>query len=301
MPRWKALPDELDPRVREFVEAMRRSVDRAGLGVPAVAERTGYGRASWERYLHGRLLAPKGAVVALAEVTGTPVVHLITLWELAERAWSRAETRLAPGAVAATAGTLPARPLPGRSGPPPAPLPSDGERARPRTRDGGADRRWRTALLLAAVVGVAGVAAGAFFLAAGREPGTAGVVASPSPSVATPRVLPSGVRCAGSDCTGRDAQTTGCSGGLAATARTATVGATRVEVRYSRACGAAWGRITPAGPGDTVTVSAGSLRRTGQVSAPGATIAYTPMVAVTSADDARACAVLASGQQGCTP
>ncbi|MER6789963.1 DUF2690 domain-containing protein, partial [Streptomyces sp. NPDC000658] len=159
----------------------------------------------------------------------------------------------------------------------------------------------RAALLLAGVVGVAGVAAGAFFVTGGRDPQTVGVVESPSPSVATPRVLPSGVRCGGSDCTGRDAQTTGCSGGLAATAKTATVGATRVEVRYSRTCGAAWGRITPAGPGDTVTVTAGSVRRTGQVSTPGATIAYTPMVAVSSANEATACAVLASGQQGCTP
>jgi hypothetical protein len=83
MPRWKALPDELDPQVREFVELMRRVVDGAGLSVAAVADRTGYGRPSWERYLHGRLLAPKGAVVALAEATGTPVVHLLTLWELA--------------------------------------------------------------------------------------------------------------------------------------------------------------------------------------------------------------------------
>lgn len=93
MPRWRALPDELDPQVREFVEQLRRAVDRTGLSVAAVADRTGYSRTSWERYLHGRLLAPKGAVVALAEVTGTPPIHLITMWELAERAWSRSEIR----------------------------------------------------------------------------------------------------------------------------------------------------------------------------------------------------------------
>ncbi|WP_109003025.1 helix-turn-helix domain-containing protein [Streptomyces rishiriensis] len=305
MTRWKALPDELDPQVGEFVEVMRRAVDRAGLSVAAVADRTGYGRSSWERYLHGGLLAPKGAVVALAEVTGTPAVHLVTLWELAERAWSRSEIRRE--AITATAGTLPARALPGQFGPPSSPSspssplsPPGGERDRPGARAGGAARQ-RAALFLAGVVGVAGVAAGAFFLADGRDPHAAGVAESPSPSAAAPRVLPSGVQCGGSDCTGRDAQTTGCSGGLAATAKTATVGATRVEVRYSRTCGAAWGRITPAGPGDTVTVTAGSVRRTGQVSAPGATIAYTPMVAVSSANEATACAVLASGQQGCTP
>lgn len=93
MPRWKALPDELDPQVKEFAVQLRRLVDRSGLGVAAVADRTGYSRTSWERYLNGRLLAPKGAVVALAEVTGTSPVHLATMWELAERAWSRSEMR----------------------------------------------------------------------------------------------------------------------------------------------------------------------------------------------------------------
>ncbi|MFJ6834441.1 DUF2690 domain-containing protein [Streptomyces sp. NPDC091209] len=93
MPRWKALPDELDPQVKEFASQLRLLVDRSGLGIAAVADRTGYSRTSWERYLNGRLLAPKGAIVALAEVTGTSPVHLATMWELAERAWSRSEMR----------------------------------------------------------------------------------------------------------------------------------------------------------------------------------------------------------------
>jgi hypothetical protein len=93
MPRWRALPDELDPQVREFASQLRRLVDRSGLSIAAVADRTGYSKTSWERYLNGRLLAPKGAIVALAEVTGTNPIHLTTMWELAERAWSRSEAR----------------------------------------------------------------------------------------------------------------------------------------------------------------------------------------------------------------
>ncbi|WP_373686543.1 helix-turn-helix domain-containing protein [Streptomyces lunaelactis] len=93
MPRWKVLPDELDPQVREFTSQLRRLVDRSGLNLSAVADRTGYSKTSWERYLNGRLLAPKGAIVALAEVTGTNTGHLTTMWELAERAWSRSEMR----------------------------------------------------------------------------------------------------------------------------------------------------------------------------------------------------------------
>ncbi|HET6856851.1 MAG TPA: DUF2690 domain-containing protein [Streptomyces sp.] len=93
MPRWKALPEELDPQVTEFTNQLRRLVDRSGLSIAAVADRTGYSKTSWERYLNGRLLAPKGAVVVLAEVTGTNAGHLTTMWELAERAWSRSEMR----------------------------------------------------------------------------------------------------------------------------------------------------------------------------------------------------------------
>ncbi|GGW43437.1 DUF2690 domain-containing protein [Streptomyces xantholiticus] len=93
MPRWKELPEELDPEVREFTGQLRGLVDRSGLSISAVSDRTGYSKTSWERYLNGRLLAPKGAVVALAEVTGTDTVHVTTMWELAERAWSRAEMR----------------------------------------------------------------------------------------------------------------------------------------------------------------------------------------------------------------
>ncbi|MFJ3954388.1 helix-turn-helix domain-containing protein [Streptomyces libani] len=93
MPRWKALPEELDPQVREFAGQLRRLVDRSGLSVAAVADATGYSKTSWERYLNGRLLPPLRAVVALAETTGAQPAHLTTLWELAERAWSRAEMR----------------------------------------------------------------------------------------------------------------------------------------------------------------------------------------------------------------
>ncbi|MEZ7007042.1 DUF2690 domain-containing protein [Streptomyces sp. AD55] len=93
MPRWKALPDELDPQIKEFASQLRRLVDRSDLSIASVADATGYSKTSWERYLNGRLLAPKGAIVALAEVTGTNPVHLTTMWELAERAWSRSEMR----------------------------------------------------------------------------------------------------------------------------------------------------------------------------------------------------------------
>ncbi|XUN66551.1 helix-turn-helix domain-containing protein [Streptomyces lividans] len=54
-------------------------MDRSELSVASVADATGYSKTSWERYLNGRLLAPKGAIVALAEVTETNPVHLTTM------------------------------------------------------------------------------------------------------------------------------------------------------------------------------------------------------------------------------
>ncbi|MCX4764477.1 XRE family transcriptional regulator [Streptomyces sp. NBC_01275] len=288
MPRWKALPDALDPQLREFVEQLRRVVDDSGLSVATVADRTGYGKASWERYLNGRLLAPKGAVVALAEVTGTPPVHLTTLWELAERAWSRSE--LVPATAAAAADTA-------------TDATADAERvATGASRGAGAQRTW---MFLAGVVGVVIVVVGAFLLTDGGDP-RATVGGSPESSSSTPAdprssTLPAGVLCAGADCTGKDAEEMGCSGDLVTTAKSATVGPTLVEVRYSRTCGTAWGRIMQAGQGDEVRVTVGSAARTGTVTDPGETIAYTPMVAVKDAKEATACAVLASGQTGCTP
>ncbi|MFF3739574.1 helix-turn-helix domain-containing protein [Streptomyces sp. NPDC002566] len=293
MPRWRDLPDELDPRIEELARRLRRLVDHAGLGVATLADRTGYGVAAWERYLDGRLLAPKGAVIALAEVTGVDPAALIPLWESAERAWSRAELRddAASEAVRlsrARTPTITHHPVP--EPPPPAPAPPP--------------RRPGTAVFLAGAVGVVGVAVGAFLLthadadspAKGRT-----VAAAPSPSPTPGAPLPPGVLCFGAGCTGRDAEKAGCGGELAATARSVTVGAVLLEVRYSRTCGAAWGRITPAAAGDEVRVTAGAIRYTGRVSAAGETVAYTPMVAVKNPAGIRACAVLASGHEGCTP
>lgn len=94
MPGWKSLPDELDPDVRAFTERLRRLIDRSGLGVTAVAERTGHERSAWDAYLNARLPAPRAAVVALAEVTGTDPAGLATDWERAGRA--RAATLARP-------------------------------------------------------------------------------------------------------------------------------------------------------------------------------------------------------------
>ncbi|WP_345015723.1 helix-turn-helix domain-containing protein [Streptomyces shaanxiensis] len=431
MPRWRALPDELDPQVREFASQLRRLVDRSGLSIAALADRTGYSKTSWERYLNGRLLAPKGAIVALAEVTGTNPIHLTTMWELAERAWSRSEMRHdmtmeairisqaraalsefgappanAKGSAKAAksarrGGSATAAPTPGVAGPAgvaptvpptvpaqptapevrdsvvrdspvrdspvrgstgsdvresgssegnswgvagyrgPAPTgartsgaapsgassasaasevsgtsgaasgwspgtpgpygePPQGPRPGRRSTGGGGGKR-RLTMFLAGVVGVLVVIAAVFFLTDGANKNkNEDAGKSPSPSVTTDPDLPAGVKCSGDSCTGKDAESMGCSGDLVTTAKTATVGTAVVEVRYSETCGAAWGRITQAAQGDEVVVTVGKTKQTGTITAAGDTIAYTPMVAVKDAGEANACATLAVGQEGCT-
>ncbi|MFE9252105.1 DUF2690 domain-containing protein [Streptomyces sp. NPDC007088] len=342
MSRWKALPDGLDPQIREFVSQLRRLADRGGLGVEALARRTGHSGASWERYLSGRLLAPRGAVVAFAEATGANPAHLTTMWELAERAWSRSEARHdltmeairisqaraalgepgpAPAAVPSYAGPEP-EPEPEthvaeagrRAGPVPGPDPGrpggrgDGpggpESAVPPGRGAGPGaRRWRgrrRTVLFAGLAGVLVVLAAVLLLSlpgsGGDSPASAREPSATAPE-ASPLNPPAGVRCAGRGCGGRDPQRMGCAARARTTAR-ARVGDRLVEVRYSRACRAAWARISRAGPGDEITVSAGSSTRGAAVEDDAE--AYTPMVAAPEAEGARACATVGGGAKGCT-
>ncbi|MFI8193064.1 peptidoglycan-binding protein [Streptomyces sp. NPDC085946] len=101
MSRWKALPAELDPRVRQLVVRLRLLKDRAGLSLRRLAAKTGYSAKSWERYLGGRTLPPREAVEALARIGGDDPVRLLALHEVAADAWA-GRRGTAPGAAAGT-------------------------------------------------------------------------------------------------------------------------------------------------------------------------------------------------------
>lgn len=118
MSRWKALPTELDPRVRRLVVCLRRLKDHSGLGVRQLSARTGYSPKSWERYLSGGSLPPAAAVEALARTGGEDPARLLALREVAAEAWGEG----GPAAV-------PREPVPPDPGPrPPAPDPGTGAR-----------------------------------------------------------------------------------------------------------------------------------------------------------------------------
>jgi peptidoglycan hydrolase-like protein with peptidoglycan-binding domain len=86
MSRWKELPASLDPRVRQLAVQLRRLKDHSGLSLQALAARTGYSRASWDRYLNGRALPPQEAVAALARACDTDPARLLALHEVAVEA-----------------------------------------------------------------------------------------------------------------------------------------------------------------------------------------------------------------------
>lgn len=157
-------------------------------------------------------------------------------------------------------------------------------------------------MFLAGAVGALVVIATAFLFTNGDGKDRAGdrPSASPTTSTGTNADLPAGVKCSGEDCDGKDPETMGCIGNLVRTTDEAVVGTTKVEVRYSKTCQAAWARITGAAQGDEVQVTVGRTKQTAAIEAAGDNIAYTQMIVVKDAGEATACVTLASGQKGCT-
>lgn len=312
MPAWKALSGELDPDVRTFAERLRLVIDRSGLGVAAVAERTGHEPADWEAYANAARPVPRSAVVALSDVTGADLGPLTAHWEHADRAWKRLPGARGPAPEAAPAdGPAPAGGPAPAEGPAPADpvdrtmriraVPPAPEPGRPAAR---APRRGSPLLYVAGIVGAALVVTAAVLLVDLGGTGKPPAAAPPPPAATTAPTpgpsLPEGVRCTGADCGGLDPEDMGCGGPLATTVARTRVGAALVEVRRSEVCAAAWARISGAAVGDEVSVQSGTAVRVAHVAADGDGGAYTAMIPVASGGAARACATLAGGEDGCT-
>ena len=101
MSGWQALPDDLPPEVRHFVEQLRQLKDRTGLSLVALGARTAYSKSSWHRYLNATQPPTRQAVAALCRIAGldtTDAERFGVRWELAVQAWPR------PAAPARAAG-----------------------------------------------------------------------------------------------------------------------------------------------------------------------------------------------------
>ncbi|MFJ5269792.1 DUF2690 domain-containing protein [Streptomyces sp. NPDC088358] len=101
---------DLPPETARLVQGLRGLRDRTGLSLARLAAETGYSKSSWERYLNGRTLPPRRAVLALCSLADEPPARLVALWELAGRAGSTPPT---------TAPSTPAASTPAAAEPPP--------------------------------------------------------------------------------------------------------------------------------------------------------------------------------------
>ncbi|MFE2036375.1 peptidoglycan-binding protein [Streptomyces scopuliridis] len=163
MPRWKSLPSGLPEKDRQLIVQLRRLKDHSGLGLAALAAKTGYSRSSWERYLNGKQPVPRKAVEELAKVCGADPTKLLVLHEVAER--QPPEPAAGSGGAVATPGA-PESGVP-ESGAPESGAP--GSRARPSGR-----RRVPLRYALAGAIAAVAVAFTAGLLVAGGGDGGGG-------------------------------------------------------------------------------------------------------------------------------
>ncbi|MCF1592247.1 helix-turn-helix domain-containing protein [Streptomyces muensis] len=259
------------PECAALAEELRGVRARTGLSLAALAERTPYSKSSWERYLNGKLPAPRQAVEALCAMAGEHPGRLLALWELADVEWS--------GRARSTA------PSPTTSG--------------PETLDAGQtaphSRHTRRRLLLTLGAGAA-VATAALTAALWLPNHTFGRPTTPD----TPTLDPA-PGCRSEACDGKDPDRMACglpgrADALGPPHRTGT--GARVEIRYSTVCAAAWGRVWHSRVGDTVEISAPGApprRVVIRTTADTSIYRFTPMLGGDHRTDLRLCFLPADG------
>ncbi|MGW7556670.1 DUF2690 domain-containing protein, partial [Streptomyces rimosus] len=249
--------------------------------------KTAYSKSSWERYLNGKSLPPREAVEALCRLAGERGGRVTALWELADAAWSgrgRSAERASEEDV--REGTAPSLDEGGDA----AQRPEDVPRSAPpfgvrrvTLVVGVALALAVTAVLVVVLEWRAGTGG------AGRQANTA---VSSAPSART--------GCHGAACDGQDPLFMLCGGeGLVTTVlRRTTTGGRHLQVRYSKACGAAWGRLRGGRIGDRLELrapggSSQNTRVTDRFDADG--YVFTPMAAVSGPEKLRVCLRPAGG------
>ncbi|MGX1756200.1 helix-turn-helix domain-containing protein [Streptomyces lydicus] len=293
---------------------MRELREHTGLTLAGLAGRTPYSKSSWERYLNAKKLPPRGAVEALCRLAGEPSGGLLALWELADAAWSgrgrpgggemrgrgaASDQGAAPsdrGAVQdrgespALASALDLNP---DLNPEPAPSPDSAPAAEPSPR---LPQR-AVSVVAGACVGLmaVGVAVLGFGVGGGGAGAGPGKGAAPEPSEVT--------GCRAKACDGKDPESMYCElPDLVVTPveRTAARGE-HVQIRYGKACGAAWGRLRNGRVGDRLEVSVPgarprSVRVADRFDAEGYLV--TPMAAARGPEGIRLCLYPAGGGAG---
>ncbi|MBC2874415.1 MULTISPECIES: DUF2690 domain-containing protein [Streptomyces] len=153
------------------------------------------------------------------------------------------------------------------------------------------------AAVLAAVLACA--AAGWAAPPSSATPPPAASASAPASAFAAPpaRAL-SAAGCQGPSCSGQDPYGTQCASGDVLTLEHQELQGRTVNLRWSRACEAAWAELTGASPGDDALVQNGTGETQHRAVASGTTT-YSPMVNDRNLT-VRACVTLRSGSQKCT-
>ncbi len=96
--QWRPLPEELPLPARQLIERLRALKDADALSLADIATATHYSRASWERWLNGKRLITRAALLGFAETVGADAAPLLALLDEAGSAPRAAEPApVAPG------------------------------------------------------------------------------------------------------------------------------------------------------------------------------------------------------------
>ncbi|MEU5431968.1 DUF2690 domain-containing protein [Streptomyces sp. NPDC020719] len=245
---------------------LRRIKQEAGFSYGQLADRTHYSRSSWERFLNGKQLPSKVAVEQFAAATDADPQPLLAL--LVQVGQSPTEEPAAAEVYA---------PRPGTSDPvaetSEAPQPPHAEEepdrpagraprwiplvlARRRVVDGPSWRRKLGAVGYIASGAVMGAVAAVLAMGGGAGSGApVGTQASATGkgAQAVPAAGKVQVKCSGDTCLRRDPQSMDCQWD-ANTAHDTWLRGMHIELRYSPACHAVWGRIENGAIGDVVKI-----------------------------------------------
>ncbi|WP_190156448.1 helix-turn-helix domain-containing protein [Streptomyces litmocidini] len=251
----------------------------SGSSFVQLSEKTHYAKSSWERWVNGKQFPPRDAVERLARLCGTDPAPLLALW--AEEDARRAAPEPVTGAEP-VAGTEPGEGAGSGAGAEAEAGPSSARR-----------RRTLWASLALAVLLVAGAASYAALAGSGEPP------APPRPKPVV-KVAGPATGCTLTGCEGRDPKKMNC-GADAVTVRTGSIPKDLViELRYSRACQAAWGRISFAQVGATVVVNNSDGAAQADVVHFDRDV-YTPLIAAPDDGSVWVCAALPkNGPRSCT-
>lgn len=203
--------------VRDLAGELLALKKASGSSFAQLSEKTHYAKSSWERWVNGKQFPPRDAVESLARLCDTDPAPLLALWDEEEARRTAPEAGQEPDAAA--------------------------EEPAPRSRRG---------LWISLVLGVLLLVGAGTYAAIALSGSDEQKAPEPKASV---KVAGPATGCTLTACEGKDPKKMNC-GADAVTVRTGSIPKDLViELRYSRACKAAWGRITFAEIGATVVVN----------------------------------------------